>query len=116
MAIQPAAVVCTSGQITVTGATTTGTLIFDATISGDGTSCNWVVDVFNMDADTGDTLFLGFTAATAIVASGIPVGIYGETTSAHAYRMIVPAHAKVYANCTNAETRDVRVAAYPLLA
>jgi hypothetical protein len=114
--LQPAAVVSCSSQITVTGATAVGTLIFDGTISGDGTSGNWIVDIFNMDADTGDTLFIGFTAATATVAAGVPVGIFSETTSAHAYRVIVPAHAKIYANCTDGETRDVRLAAYPLLA
>lgn len=121
-AIQPVAFTPVSGQITVTGATAAGTLIFDATqiiVSGNqvggGISGQWIVDIANMDVDSGDDFYIGFTAATATVAAGFPLGIRSDTTSAHSIRLVVPPHAKIYGNCTNGETRDIRVAAYPLV-
>lgn len=121
-AIQPAAFTPVSGQITVTGATAAGTLIFDATqilvsgsLVGGSISGQWIVDIANVDTDAGDDLYIGFTAASATVAAGFPIGIRSDTTNAHAIRLVVPPHTKIYANCANTETRDVRVAAYPIV-
>lgn len=103
-----------SGQITVTGATATGTLIFDAAV-GDGNSYTWLVIVTNTDADAGDDLYIGSSAALATVAAGTPVGIFIEAAHTASITVSVPPFGKLYANCTNAETRDVRVFASPIV-
>jgi hypothetical protein len=104
-----------SGQITVTGATATGTLIFDAAI-GEGNSYTYEVIVTNVDADAGDDLYLGSSATLATVALGTPIGIYIEAANvSRSWIIKVPPFGKLYANCTNGETRDVRVFATPMV-
>jgi len=116
-ALQPTTLASVAGQITITGATSTGSLIFDATINSTfgGHSEAWILDIANVDADAGDDFYIGFSATQATVALGFPVGVRADTTTGHAIRLFVPAHQKVYANCTNAETRDLRMLATPYL-
>ena len=113
-AVQPTSAEMISGQLTVTGATATGTLIFDAAQS-QGVSYNWLVIVTNMDADAGDDLLIGSSAALATVAAGTPLGIYDEDANVARIQVMVPPFGKLYANCTDSETRDVRVFASPLV-
>jgi hypothetical protein len=104
-------------QITVTGATGAATKIFDATPvqtgGTGGTGEVWDLYIENLDADAGDTLFIGFTATTD-TTDGWQLDPYAAATEA--YRLVLrdlPWYTKVYANCTNAETRDVRLIAIP---
>jgi len=103
-----------SGQITVTGVTATGTLIFDAAVS-EGVSYSWLVWITNVDADAGDDLYLGSSATLATVALGTPVAVYADANNNARFPITVPPFGKLYANCANGETRDVRVFASPLV-
>jgi hypothetical protein len=103
-------------NITITGATGVATKIFDATpvqgASG-GAGEMWDLYIQNLDADAGDTVFIGFTATTD-TGDGFQLGIYADTNESH--RIILrdlPWYTKVYANCTNGETRDLRMLAIP---
>lgn len=107
-AVVPTAPKCQLDTITVTGATGVGTLIFDSRSH----PCWWNVRVENLDADAGDVLWLGFTSAVDVNA-GLHVGILADGTVGHHFEAILPPGTTLYANCTNAETRAVVVAAIP---
>ncbi len=98
-------------QVTVTGATGVATLIFDGT--GVNSLEVWDLYIENLDADAGDTLYIGFTA-TVDTTDGYQLDPYAAATEA--FRVCLknlPPHTSVYANCTNGESRDVRLLAIP---
>ena len=114
-AVQPTSFQMFNDQVTVTGVTAAGSIIFDAAQTGvPGISCSWLVTVTNMDADAADDLFLGTSVTLATVALGTPLGIYIEAANVSRIQILVPPMGKLYANCTNGETRDVRVFATPV--
>lgn len=103
------------GQVTVTGATGVPTLIIDLAGAAGAHETGWTVVITNNDADTGDDLFIGFAATDDPLTAGTPV--YNGTDNPANRRIVLeglPPATKIYANCTNGETRDVRYLAYPV--
>lgn len=109
-ALAPTSVKPVYGNITITGAAA-ATLIFDGFTPG-GDLTYWNVEVENLDPDAGDTLYVGFDSAVD-ANTGFQLGIFSDTAQAHRIKLTLPPTGVIYANCTSAETRDVRIIATP---
>lgn len=114
-AVAPGSIKPHYDAITITGntATPTATLIFDATDS-EGGQFWWTVHIENNDSDAGDGLYIGFDSACT-TTNGYYLGIFADGNEAHRISLTVPPGTRIYANCTGAETRDVRIIATPCL-
>lgn len=100
------------GQVTVTGAAA-ATQLIDLTSGLGSAETGWNVLIWNADPDTGDDLFVGFTS-TVDATDGFPVSnLADDALNRKLFLPGLPPHTKIYANCTSAETRDVRYIAYP---
>lgn len=101
------------GAVALTGATGVATLLADLSKGNGVAETGWTVIIHNADPDTGDDVVVGFTA-TVDTTDGLPVSNFADDPANR--RLVLtnlPPHTKVYVNCTNGETRDVRYLAFP---
>jgi hypothetical protein len=103
-----------SGNLTVTGATGVATLLFDGTVSTgfQAIPTGWLLEIQNLDADAGDTLYYGYDS-TVDTTNAPQLDVFSAGNHYWTTILLVPT-AKLYVNCTNGETRDVRFSASPL--
>lgn len=101
------------GAITLTGATGVATLLIDLTNSLGVAETGWNVWIWNGDPDSADDVLVGFLS-TVDTADGFPVtNLAQDAVNRKLFLPGLPPHTKIYVNCTNGETRDVRYIAYP---